>query len=157
VDVPPESLGQMELYVEREMDISHAAKILYRANSTGNDVVKLRSKHEIWTSVLDSVAYPCGELVHQANCENDGYCLYQFNQTQFPQEMHLKAPFLYHYVTRSSQECRLKLDYLPADNWRVLNAATVCAERIEGRKMVNDYGVYCSGRTVRNLLYSSYK
>jgi Glycosyltransferase family 92 len=153
VDVPPESFGQMELYVHRAKHVSIEGKVLFRANSTGNDKIKIQSKHYVRTSVVDSVSYPCGELVRPTECDNDGYCLYPVNLTHPPQEMHLTAaPFLYHYVTRSSQECHLKLENLPKDNWRVANAGRVCAEQIEGIDMIFDYGVYCSGKTISREL-----
>jgi hypothetical protein len=156
VDIPPESLGQMELYFSREQDFSHEGKVLFRANSTGNDKIKIDSKHNVRTSVVDSVSYPCGELVRHTECNNDGYCLYIFNQTQIPQKRHLEAPFLYHYVTRSKQECHLKLENLPRDNWRVLNAATVCADKLGNRVMVTDYGAYCSGKAISRELRQRY-
>lgn len=154
VDIPPENHGQMELYIHRHKDFSHAAKVLYRANSTGVEKIKLRSKHDVWTTVIDSVSYPCGENIHRTECDSDGYCYYNFNLTQIPQEFHLKAPFLYHYVTRSSQECHLKLKDLPSDNWRVINAQSVCAETTGNSEMVFDYGVHCSGKAVTRELAS---
>ena len=156
-----ETHDQMELFVHREAVITHAGKILHRTRSTGRDKIKVQSKHDVRTNIPDSVSYPCGVLIPPNDCDGEGYCAYGFNKTQLPQEIHLQnVPFLYHYVTRSTEECLRKLEDLPSDHWRIVNSKSVCGTNpMDGTGMIYDYGLYCSGKaTTRELrqLYPSY-
>jgi hypothetical protein len=165
IESASESHDQMELFVHREYDISHAGKILHRTRSTGLDKIKVVSKHDVRAVVPDSVSYPSGDLISPTtgSCDHDGYCSYSFNTTQLPQEVHLQTnvPFLYHYVTRSTQECLRKLEDLPSDSWRVIHSKSVCnaTPMFGSKRMIYDYGVYCSGKSASRelqLLYPSY-
>jgi hypothetical protein len=82
-------------------------------------------------------------------------CIFQFNRNELPAHVHLSAPRLHHYQSRSLKECWRKIEdtkeaWFSQSGWRSKNAKGVCSESRDNA--IPDYSVYCASKAVEREL-----
>jgi hypothetical protein len=148
---PPESKGQMELYFQRWKSHENGGKVLLRTSTI--KTTKSDDKHSVWSSIKGSVIHPSGHNASVHVCRDDVRCLYHIDR-HYPDEMFISAPALYHYTTRSVEECQNKIkgngEILNAtgfESWRFTNVH-ICEANYGSSDTVRDYALFCAGKEV---------
>jgi hypothetical protein len=153
---PPKSKGQMELYLERWKSPEHGGKVMLRTGSIQKTFSP--DKHSVWSPIKGSVIYPSGLNASVHVCQEDK-CLYHMDY----QENYIHAPSIYHYTTRSVEECKNKLkgnaemiNKTGFESWRTGNDQ-ICAEHYDKSNAVRDYALFCAGKAVSLELRDRYQ
>lgn len=170
VKTPPAGSAQMELYTRRSAKVSYDGKVMRRATVDGSIVQD--SHHDFRSKGRDSGKYSNGKPAHlKENCTKDtDICWFDFGGIEFisltPVQIddqakeHLSFPRLHHYVSRSLDDCLLKvadcnttrLKSLNVSPWRL--AENSCDENLYSE--VEDFSLYCVGKKVSEELSQLY-
>jgi hypothetical protein len=147
---PPESKSQMELYLQRLKRPEVGGKVLLRTKSI--KTTYSFDKHRVISPVKGSVIYPSGLNASSDNCIEGKTCYYV--DRRYPSEMYTSAPVLYHYTTRSVEECRDKVkgteeikNSTGYVSWRK-NSGDICTEHYDNSNTDRDYALFCAGKAV---------